>query len=219
MQILLFAAARERAGRDTLEVSIVDGARASDVVVAAVAACPALAAIAAQLRVAVNQRFVDGTAPVHAGDEVALLPPISGGAGTARMTSAPLSLPRLVAEVADDRHGAIATFCGVVRDRSGDRRVTRLDYEAYGPMADRVLAEIVAELTSRWPTVRLAIEHRTGELVVGELAVAIAVGAPHRGEALAACAAAIDEVKARAPIWKREHTDEGARWVGCDHHR
>jgi molybdopterin synthase catalytic subunit len=94
--------------------------------------------------------------------------------------------------------------------------VSRLDYEAYVPMAERVLAEVIAEIATARPSVRLAIEHRIGTLAVGELAVVIAAGAPHRKDALLACHEAIDAVKARAPIWKREHTEHGATWVGCD---
>jgi molybdopterin synthase catalytic subunit len=184
---------------------------------AAVAARPGLAPIAAQLRVAVNHTFVDASARVAADDEVALLPPVSGGAGRhARITEERLELGRVVAAVSDDEHGAVATFAGVVRRTSEGRRVSRLDYEAYGPMAVRALQEILEELERRWPGVRLAAEHRTGELEIGELAVVVAAGAAHRREALSACAAAIDEIKARVPIWKREHTEEGGRWVGCD---
>ena len=215
-KVLLFAAAREQAGAAELVVELPAGACAADVVAAAVGAAPGLAGIAAQLRVAVNQAFVATDAAVREGDELALLPPVSGGAGRLlRITEAPLSLDRAIAAVRDDRHGAIATFCGVVRDHSDGRRVHRLDYEAYLPMAERALLTIADELEARWAPLRLAIEHRTGSLGVGELAVVVAAGAPHRKEALRGCADAIERVKHEVPLWKREHTDDGATWVGC----
>jgi molybdopterin synthase catalytic subunit/molybdopterin converting factor small subunit len=213
-KVLLFAAARERAGSAELEIELPAGGRARDVIAAAVAAAPGLEPIAGQLRVALAHAFVSEDAPIGDG-ELALLPPVSGGSG--RIVAEPLSLDRVVSVVRDDRHGGIASFSGVVRDHSDGRRVHRLDYEAYAPMAERVLATIVSEL-ERKHGVRLAVEHRTGTLQVGELAVVIAAGAPHRREALAACAEAIDRIKAELPMWKREHTDAGAEWVDCSAH-
>jgi molybdopterin synthase catalytic subunit len=218
MKVLLFAAAKERAGTAELDLPLAAGS-ADEVLAAAVRAAPGLAAIAGSLRVAVNHAFVDGKARVEPSDEVALLPPVSGGAGRlCRVTSEPLSIDRVVGAVADATHGAIATFSGVVRDHSEGRRVHRLDYEAYLPMAERVLCAIAVALEEKHG-VRIAIEHRTGSLKVGELAVTIAAGAPHRREALAACAEAIDRIKAEVPLWKREHGDDGARWVSCADHK
>jgi molybdopterin synthase catalytic subunit len=214
--LLLFAAARERAGVAELVVELPAGARARDAIAGAVKAAPGLAPIAAQLRVAVNHTFVGADELLREGDEIALLPPVSGGAGRlVGLSAAPLSLDRAIAAVRSDTHGAIATFCGVVRDHSDGRRVQRLDYEAYAPMAERALVRIAEEIEAAMPPVRLAIEHRVGALQIGELAVVIAAGAPHRREALAGCHEAIERVKAEVPIWKREHTDEGAAWVGC----
>jgi len=218
VRLLLFAAARERAGKSEISLEVTgEQARAADVLAAAVRSEPGLAAIAAQLRVAVNHAFVDGAAMVREGDEVALLPPVSGGAGRlVRISVDPLVAAHAIAAVSDAAHGAIASFCGVVREHSDGRRVHRLDYEAYVPMAERVMSEVIAAIEERFPMVKLAIEHRVGSLVIGEIAVVVAAGAPHRREALAACAEAIDSVKATVPIWKREHTDDGATWVGCD---
>jgi molybdopterin synthase catalytic subunit len=216
MRVLLFAAARERAGAAELELALAKDARARDVIAAAVAACPALGGLAAVLRVAVDQEFVDADHAIGDARELALLPPVSGGAGHLRDEA--LDAARLIAQVRDDGHGAIATFLGVVRDHSHGKRVHRLDYEAYRPMAERAIAAVVDAVRTRHPSARVAIEHRLGSLVVGEVAVVVVAAAPHRQAALAACAEAIDEVKARAPIWKREHTDEGASWVGCADH-
>lgn len=217
LTVLLFAAARDRAGANTLIIEVPDGSTAGDVLYACAAQQPALAALVPQLRVAVNQGFVGLDAVVPANAEVALLPPVQGGSAPHLViTSEPLSLDRVVTAVSDEEHGAIATFVGVVRRTSHGKRVHRLDYEAYGAMAARTLGDIAAELFARYPSVRVAVEHRTGELQVGELAVVVAAGAPHRREALAACDDAIEAVKARLPVWKREHTDEGATWVGCE---
>ena len=217
LRVLLFAAARDLGGGPELLLDLAEDARATDVIQAAVAARPALARISAALRVAVNQAFVGEDAQISAGDEVALLPPVSGGSrGHLRVLDDGLELDRVIAAVSDEEHGAIATFSGVVRRRSHGHLVTRLDYEAYVPMAERAMRALVAEIVARRPTVRIAIEHRVGALSVGELAVVIAVGAPHRRDALAACEEAIDTLKATVPIWKREHTASGAEWVGCD---
>lgn len=217
VRLLLFAGARERAHASELTLELPSAARARDVIAAAVAAAPALEAISSSLRVAVNHAFVAEDAAIVEGDELALLPPVSGGAGRLlRVIEEPIDLARLVAAVEDDRHGAIATFSGVVRDHSDGKRVHRLDYEAYTPMAERMLVTLADEIEARYPSVRLAIAHRVGSLAVGDIAVVVATGAPHRREALQACAEAIDTLKATVPIWKREHTDEGAVWVGCD---
>ena len=217
LTVLLFAAARDRAGTSTLFVEVADGATAGGVLHACAAHSPALAALVPLLRVAVNQVFVSLDDLVPPGAEVALLPPVQGGSAPHLVImSEPLSLARAVTAVSDEEHGAIATFIGVVRRTSHGKRVHRLDYEAYGAMAARTLDDIAAELFARYPTVRLAVEHRTGELRVGELAVVVAAGAPHRRDALAACEDAIEAVKVRLPVWKREHTDEGATWVGCE---
>ncbi len=217
VRVLLFAAARQRAGKSEIIVELPADASASAAKNKVLEACPALVPLADHLRIAVNQAFVDGATRLSPGDEVALLPPVSGGVGVhAFVRDEPLSLERVVAAVSGVEHGAVATFTGMVRRTSRGHVVTRLDYEAYVPMAERVMREVIDEIVVRHPSVKLAIEHRIGELALGALAVVIAAGAPHRREALAACDEAIESVKARAPIWKREHTDQGAAWVGCD---
>jgi molybdopterin synthase catalytic subunit len=135
-----------------------------------------------------------------------------------RIVEGPLSLERAVAAVSDDHHGAVATFSGVVRASSHGKRVHRLDYEAYAPMAERTMATILATIERELPSVKLYAEHRIGSLGVGELAVVVAAGAPHRRDALLACDRAIEAIKAELPIWKREHTDGGAEWVRCEVH-
>ena len=133
-----------------------------------------------------------------------------------RLRTDPLSLDELVREVRHAGAGAIATFEGTVRDVNEGRAVTLLEYEAYGPMAEIELAKILDEIRAEIPEARVAAVHRVGPLRVGEAAVLCAASAPHRGEAFRACRATIDRLKARLPIWKREHGPEGPYWVGWE---
>src|SRR5439155_27314243 len=146
------------------------------------------------------------------GDAVALSPPVSGGAFL--LSDEPLSLDQVVDQVRDDEAGAIATFTGTTRIHSRDRTVTHLDYEAYEGMAERVMAEIAKGLQSRYELSAVAIHHRVGRVGIGETSVVIAVSAPHRQDALAACKDAIDELKDRVPLWKKEVYEGGEEWIG-----
>jgi molybdopterin synthase catalytic subunit len=154
---------------------------------------------------AVNQEFADASMVLHADDELALIPPVSGGAGTApttvhvRITDEPLALDALAKLVRDPRAGAVVTFTGVTRE------VSHLDYEAYVPMAERQLREIVEAAIVRHGLCAAAAEHRIGTVPLSEASVAVAASAPHRGEAFDGAREIIDAIKARAPIWKREH--------------
>lgn len=199
--VRLFAGLRERAGADQVELELPDGARVRD-------ALSEMAPLTAGLAVvmAVNREYADAEQPLGAGDELALIPPVSGGAvGTAhvRMTDQPLRLDRLLELVSDPRAGAVTTFLGVTRD------VAALEYEAYAEMAERQLAEIVQKAIDTHGLCAAAAEHRTGVVPLSEASVAIAVSAPHREAAFAGCREIIDQIKALAPIWKKE---EGA-WV------
>jgi molybdopterin synthase catalytic subunit len=130
------------------------------------------------------------------------------------LLSAPLSVDRAMAAVSHPGAGGVAVFVGVVREENEGRKVTRLEYEAYAPMAVAEMRRISEELAGEIPGVRLAVQHRVGDLVVGDVAVVCVASAPHRGEAFAACRKLIDRIKARVPIWKREHGPDGAYWVG-----
>ena len=135
---------------------------------------------------------------------------------TSRIRSEALDLAEVVTEVSHPGAGGIATFLGVVRDHNDGRAVTLLEYEAYGTMAEAELGRIMAELTQEIPGVRVAATHRVGALRVGDAAVICAASAPHRGEAFRACRELIDRIKARLPIWKREHGPDGPYWVGWE---
>jgi molybdopterin converting factor subunit 1 len=166
------------------------------------------------VRVAVNQEFAEMKDDVKDGDEVALIPPVAGGAGAFRITDQPLKLDDVVEAVSGKGQGGVVTFSGAVRNETRGRKVLRLEYEAYAEMAVKELERIGAKAAERWPGTRLAIIHRTGVLEPGELAVVIAASAPHRKEAFEACSFAIDQLKVDVPIWKKEVYEEGDVWVG-----
>jgi molybdopterin synthase catalytic subunit len=215
IQVLYFAVFRERLGTDGESLELADGARVGDAIDALAAKHPAVAQLRGRFRVAVNQDFASDDAALKAGDELALIPPVAGGADRHSVLRADaLSLDRCIAAVADPGMGGIATFTGMVRRVSRGVTVDHLEYEAYGPMAVRVMIQLCDEIEAEIAGVRLAVEHRVGRLAIGDIAVVIAAAAPHRAEAFAACRAMIDRLKDRVPIWKKEVGDDGAEWVG-----
>ncbi|MFQ3631010.1 molybdopterin converting factor subunit 1 [Roseiflexus sp.] len=182
---------------------------------------PRLAGYSGRLLFAVNQEFAVAEQELHNGDEVAFIPPVSGGAPrTFVVTPAPLDPTPLVAMVQARDMGAIVTFAGVVRDNFGGRKTAFLEYEAYPGMAEAVLEQIAAEARTRWNTGAIAIHHRIGRLEIGETAVLVVVAAPHRREAFEAAEWIMDRIKEVAPIWKKEHWADGeAEWVGDEKER
>ncbi len=214
--VRFFAAARERARVTEHRLELPGPATVEDVSRALVAAFPALGPLMPQLRVAVDEAFAQATDVVPDGAEVALIPPVAGGApaGLFRVVDEPLSLAAVVEAVSRVSQGGVVTFTGVVRDHSKGKRVTRLDYEAYAPMAERKLADIAREAREQWPGAEVAVMHRVGTLVPGDLAVVIAASAPHRREAFRACEHVIERLKQDVPIWKKEYAEDGEVWVG-----
>jgi molybdopterin converting factor subunit 1 len=204
VRVRLFAGLRERAGWAQREI---DAATVSEVWQAL-----DLGEEPKGLLYAVNKEYATRDHALADGDEVALIPPVSGGAF--RLSDEPLSLDRAVDEVRDDEAGAIATFSGTTRVHSRDRTVTHLDYEAYEGMAERVMEEIADGLRARYELQAIAIHHRIGRVSIGETSVVIAVSAAHRQAALAACKDAIDELKERVPLWKKEVYVGGEEWIG-----
>jgi MoaE-MoaD fusion protein len=205
--VKLFAALREQRGAREVEVELADGARVDDVWAAL-----GLGDEPRGLVYAVNRSYVDRETALAEGDEVALIPPVSGGAF--RLSEEPLSLERVVSEVASDDAGAIATFVGTTRARSRGKDVVRLEYEAYEGMAEAEMARIASELKARHDLLEVAIHHRVGPVEIGETSVVIAVSAPHRQDALAACREAIDTLKETVPLWKKELYVGGEAWIG-----
>ena len=207
VRIRLFAALRERAGVGSLEIDLPDGATVGDVW-----SRLELGHEPAGLLYARNRAYVERAEALQAGDEVALIPPVSGG--DFRLSDTPLSVDAAVDEVRDDAAGAIATFIGTTRARSRGREVIHLEYEAYEGMAEQVMADLAVKLGERHELCRMAIHHRTGRVEIGEASVVIAVSAPHRAAALAACHEAIDELKVTVPLWKKETYIGGEEWIG-----
>jgi molybdopterin synthase catalytic subunit len=204
VRVRLFAGLRERAGwseRDVAAATVGD-----------VWAALELGAEPEGLLYAVNKAYAPRDRSLADGDEVALIPPVSGGAFL--LSDETLSLERVVEEVRADEAGAIATFSGTTRNHSRGRDVQYLDYEAYEGMAEAVMAEIAAGLRERYELCEVAIHHRVGRVDIGGTSVVIAVSAPHRAAALAACKDAIDELKERVPLWKKEVYAGGEEWIG-----
>jgi molybdopterin converting factor subunit 1 len=215
--VLLFALAREAAGQAEVQVTLHGDRTVGALRRALATAYPALSPLLSRTMVAVNQSYASDGTRLEPGDEIAVIPPVSGGGGVARVTGEPLELGQLVQAVSHRGAGGIVTFLGVVRDRSQGRRVCYLEYEGYAPMAVRELEAITREVETRWPGCRVAVAHRTGRLEIGEAAVAIAVSAAHRAEAFAACRQVIEALKVRVPIWKKEHFEGGEIWVEGPH--
>ena len=213
MRVLLFAALREALGQKELALELPEGATVGDLLGALESRHGALGAFWGRVLVAVNRERSREDRALAEGDEVALLPPVSGGVGPVRLQASPLSLDDLLDEVRSPECGGIVTFTGVVRNLSRGQRIDHLEYEAYEPMAQRELERIRAEVAERWPDVRLALAHRLGRLELGDAAVAIVAAAPHRAEAFEACRYAIDTLKRSVPIWKKEFSEEGTYWV------
>jgi molybdopterin synthase catalytic subunit/molybdopterin converting factor small subunit len=205
--VRLFATLRERAAYGERTVELPEGAAVGDVWAAL-----ELGEEPAGLLYALNREYAPREHKLEDADEVALIPPVSGGAF--RLSGEPLDLGAVVAEVAADDAGAIATFLGTTRVQSRGRTVLHLEYEAYEGMAEQVMADIATELRARYDLIEIAVHHRVGRVGIGETSVAIAVSASHRYDALAACREAIDALKQLVPLWKKEVYEGGEEWIG-----
>ena len=215
IQVRYFAVFRERLRTDGEAIELADGADVAAALAQLAARHDVIASLRGRFQVAVNHEMVPASHRLADGDELALIPPVAGGAGDAPILYAtPLSLDRVVAAVGSPDAGGIVTVTGVVRRTSQGREVERLEYEAYAEMVERVIRTLCAEVEAEVPGSRVAVEHRVGTLAVGDVAVVIAASAPHRAEAFTACRAMIDRLKDRAPIWKKEIGPDGAEWVG-----
>jgi MoaE-MoaD fusion protein len=201
VRVRLFAVLRERAGAAEIQLDLPEGARVCDALERVSSLTDGVPVV-----MAVNQEYAGPADALRAGDELALIPPVSGGSvGSlhARVTDETLTLEPLIERVRDPRAGAVVTFLGVTRE------VAELDYEAYAEMAERKIAEIVATAVERHGLCAAAAEHRVGTVPLSEPSVAVAVSAPHREAAFAGAKEIIDEIKAQAPIWKKEEGE----WV------
>lgn len=222
VRVLYFAALRERLGTDEEDLELSDGADVAALLAALRQRHEALRGLTG-FRVAVNQRFAREADLVPDGAEVALIPPVAGGAPEGprihvALTREPIRADALIEKVEHPEAGAQAVFLGVVRDHHRGRAVARMEYEAYQAMAVSELEAVAAQLLVEHPEVRgVALEHRFGTLQIGEASVGVAVSSPHRQQAFLACQWGIDTIKERVPIWKKEHYVEGDHhWVRAD---
>ncbi len=213
----MFGALSERAGLEEEELDLREGATVADVVEAIGERHPPARSLLPQLSVAVNLEVVPAEHALREDDEVALLPPVAGGEAEVLvgLRKHP-SVEEAVASVASPRAGGTVVFLGTVRDHSPAGAVQRLEYSAYREMAERVLRDVAEEAAGRWPLTGVAILHGEGDLSVGDPTVVVACASAHRGEAFEACRYAIDQIKGRAPVWKKEVGPDGERWVGLE---
>ncbi|HEY6394769.1 MAG TPA: molybdenum cofactor biosynthesis protein MoaE [Candidatus Binataceae bacterium] len=240
LQLKLFATLRERAHASELTREFPDGTTVGEIWQKLVAEFPALAGHHDSVGFAVNQEYVEAEFVPRDNDELAFIPPVSGGTAArasdadlpaARASDAglndapwigqiaighkPIDVAALEREVSHPAAGAIVTFAGTTRRENVGRKVLKLEYEAYEPMALSEMRTLARQAGERWKIIRIAIQHRIGVVEIGEISVAISVSAAHRGEAFQACRFAIDRLKEIVPIWKKEHFEGGQVWVGC----
>ncbi len=214
-----FALHRDIVGTSSLEMEVAEGATVADLWSRLGEQYPELVPATRSLMYAVNQTYADPGTALQDGDEVAFIPPVSGGEDSVFrpfvVTEQPLRTDPLSEYVRTPADGAVVVFTGIARDNFNGRATEHLYYDAYASMAEPVLASIAAEAAERWEIGRVAIHHRTGKLEIGETAVAVVVAAPHRRGAFDAAAYIMDRIKEIAPIWKRETwADGGNEWVG-----
>jgi molybdopterin converting factor subunit 1 len=230
VQVRAFASLRQALGTAILSLDLPAGATVAHLLERLKATCPDAAPHLSRALVAINQDYADQTRPLSPGDEVAIFPPVSGGATDAArqkgvatyaaLSADPIDPLKLSALVTEPGAGAVVTFAGVVRGDNLGRQVRFLEYEAYPEMAEAKMRQTVAEARERWPAIRgVAVVHRTGHLEIGEMAALVAVAAPHRGDgAFEAARYIIDRIKEIVPIWKKEAWADGEEWLEGDYH-
>ncbi len=213
--ILLFAGLAERAGARQVTVELADDATVRDLLAALAEQYPSLATLLDACFVSLNQEYATPETPIRPGDEIAILPPVSGGEEPRFcITDQPLSADKLIRLVSNPNAGAVLTFVGTVREFTRGQRTVSLSYEAYAPMAIAKMKQIAEEIEQRWPGTQVAMHHRVGDLAIEEIAVVIAVATPHRNESFEAGRYAIERLKQIVPIWKKEIWEDGSEWKG-----
>ncbi|HEV2386903.1 MAG TPA: molybdenum cofactor biosynthesis protein MoaE [Candidatus Acidoferrales bacterium] len=221
VRVLFFGQLREIVGWEAGQEDLEPGASVQDLFAAYSIRFPQLAALRGSIAPAVNQELAGWQAPLAAGDEVAFLPPVSGGCGApaaageeiCELLRRPVARDEWVAQAPGPADGAVVVFEGVARNHSRGRRVVRLEYEGYEPMAGRKMRQLAAELRRRFPVSRVVLVHRLGRIGIGETSILIAVSSAHRQAAFDACRHAIDAFKRTVPIWKKEFFEDGEAWA------
>jgi MoaE-MoaD fusion protein len=222
VQVLFFGMLKDLAGKSSECVELREGATARDLLAHYESQLPALKNSLASLALAVNQQYAPADTPLHPGDEVALLPPVSGGSGKdsapssgrhAEITREPIETQQILSSIKRGEDGAVIVFEGVVRSQTRGRRTLYLDYEAYEDMALKETETLAAKALQQFQVRDVAIVHRLGRLQIGETSVLIVVASAHRAAAFEACRWLIDTLKRTVPIWKKEHFEDGAIWA------
>jgi MoaE-MoaD fusion protein len=219
INVLLFAGVADAVGKRNLRLNLPEKATVQTLIDRLATEYPVAADLIRHSVIALNQDYAEENQFIRPGDEVALIPPVSGGEEKQPtpllfITEEPLSADHLICEVSNPSAGAVLTFAGIVREYTYGQRTVALEYEAYAPMALRKMEEIVGEIRQHWPEVRVAMGHRTGKLAIGEISLLIAVASPHRDEAFEAGRYAIERLKEIVPIWKKEIWEDGSQWKG-----
>jgi MoaE-MoaD fusion protein len=225
VRVLFFGILRDLAGQADDSLTLPEHATLSDVLSHYQSRIPSLTKLSSSLALSINQHYASPEATLHPGDEVALLPPVSGGlertaiapeieaVDCVRITQQKIDTPSLLEKIKSPADGAVLVFEGIVRDNSRGRRVRFLDYEAYEEMALKSMTRLVQQVRSRFAVREVVIVHRLGRLQIGETSVLIAVTSAHRACAFDACRWLIDTLKRTVPIWKKEYFEDGAVWA------
>jgi MoaE-MoaD fusion protein len=225
VRVLLFGVLKESFGANATDIELSDGARVADLLKQLAASRPMLALNS--LAVSVNAEFANASQVLHDGDEVGLLPPVSGGApsreaggqsdaergGSVALTHSPIASAEIIAQAKQGEDGAVVVFDGIVRNETRGRSVLHLDYEAYEEMALRQMERLASEAKGKFGVRHVTIVHRLGRLQVGESSILIVVASAHRAQAFDASRWLIDTVKTTVPIWKKETFADGAVWA------
>lgn len=212
----LFGSLRDAIGESSREVELESGSRVRDLRTWLAARSKLVDQLGGRLAASVNLEIAEPERVLRDGDEVAFLPPVGGGDGTVKrctISERALDEAEVARRVEGPDAGGVVTFVGRVRDRARGHVIEHLVYEAYPAMAEREMEKIADEAAERWPGTRVAIAHRVGRLEIGDAAVVVVAASAHRDEAFLACRFAIDTLKVRVPIWKREVATDGAYWV------
>lgn len=219
--ILFFAGARERAGTGRVEVELKQGSSIDEAIELALTTVGRSGNLPSNVMLARNGNYVDGSEPMMDGDEIAVIPPVSGGCdrdadkpSRVWLTDSDIEADRVVELVGSDSDGAVVVFHGITRDHNDGRSVLYLEYEAYSPMAEYMMLKIIGEMTEKWQIGDVAVCHRTGRVDIGETSMVLAVSAAHRRPAFEAALYFIDRLKEIVPIWKKEYFEGGEVWIG-----
>ena len=221
INVLFFAVLHERAGTRSINIAATEGMTVDEAVLVARKAAPNDPEPGTSIMLALNGEYVTGDQPVKGGDEIALIPPVSGGSGDIKtdsdwvfITPDELKAEPLTEFVTTGVDGAVVTFLGVTRDHNEGRKVVYLDYEAYQPMAENKILELIGEMRDKWELGKIAIAHRTGRVDIGETSMVVAVGSAHRRPAFESALYFVDRLKEVVPIWKKELFEGGEVWIG-----